>query len=140
MTSQSTSQQSPPAAGGSRDRVRKLLRTAFLGGLVLVSVLSLLPPAVIEPVHIWDKAAHASAYAALALVGGFGFPGRRALLRIGLGLLLLSGALEIAQAAVPGRETSAADMLANLIGIVVGSLLVLGARAYRSRRPGMVES
>lgn len=115
--------------------IRKLSRTAFLVGLGLVVVLSLLPQELVAQETSWDKVHHAAAYAALAFAGGFAFEGRRALLWLGLSLLVLGGGLEIAQATVPGRVPSADDVVANLIGIIAGSLLAVGARALQAKHP-----
>ena len=114
--------------------IRKLSRTVFVIGLGLVIVLSLLPQEIVAPETSWDKVHHAAAYAALAFAGGLDFHGRRALLGMGVGLLVLGGGLEIAQAAVPGRVPSANDVVANLIGIIIGSLLAAGVRALQAKR------
>ncbi len=116
----------------------KLSRAAFFAGLLLVTVLSLLPRELVAPVPFWDKANHLAAYGALALAGGFGFQGKGAIWRVGLGLLVLGGVLEVAQTAVPGRYASLADLAANLIGIALGSLLALGLRAVWAKRQGTV--
>jgi VanZ family protein len=67
------------------------------------------------------------AYGALAVAGGIGYRGLRALILVALGLLLLGAALELAQSALPGRIASFYDVLANAIGIVLGSLFAGGA-------------
>lgn len=113
--------------------LRKLSRIAFYAGLVLVVTLSLLPQEALPPTGLWDKANHTAAYGALALAGGLGFPGRRALVPAALGLLLLGAGLELAQAAVPSRTASLYDVLANAIGIVLGSLFATAANTYRPR-------
>jgi len=115
--------------------IRKLSRIAFLIGLGLVIVLSLLPQEFVAAETNLDKVHHAAAYAALALAGGLAFQGWRVLMGMGLGLLVLGGGLEIAQAAVPGRVPSAGDVVANLIGIVIGSLFAAGGRALQGKRP-----
>jgi VanZ family protein len=74
----------------------------------------------------WDKLNHASAFAALALAGCFGFPGsRRAVLGVLLGLLALGGLIEIVQYFVPGRSCDWHDLLADTIGIICGAVLAL---------------
>ena len=71
---------------------------------------------------------------ALAFVGGLGFRGWCPQLLVALALLILGSGLEIAQVVVPGRTASPYDGLANLVGIVLGSLLVVGVDALRLRR------
>ncbi len=113
---------------------RKLSQMAFVIGLLAVILLSLLPQDVLPDPGTWDKLNHVMAYAALALAGGLGFRGLRSLLLIGIGLLILGAALEIAQAALPHRSASAYDVLANLIGISLGSIATIGANAFAQRR------
>ena len=109
--------------------IGKLSRGAFYVGLVLVIVLSLIPQQHTLAQHTWDKANHALAYGALAIAGGIGFRGLRPLALVGLGLLALGASLELAQSALPDRMASFHDILANVVGIVLGSLLAAGANA-----------
>ena len=77
------------------------------------------------------------AYAALATAGGIGYRGLRSLFLVSLGLLLLGAALELTQSFLPDRVASFQDILANVIGIVLGSLLASTANALWTKpRPG----
>ena len=116
-------------------RLARLARFAFFAGLALVILLSLLPAEELPATGLWDKANHLAAYAALALAGGLGYRGRRALAVLALGLLLLGAALELAQSLVPGRMASLEDILANAIGVALGIALAtaLGALLTRVR-------
>ncbi len=58
--------------------------------------------------------------AALAICGAVGFLGRRPLLIVSLGLIVLGCSLEAAQIAVPGRDPSIGDAIANIAGIALG--------------------
>ncbi len=69
---------------------------------------------------MWDKLQHFMAYAVLAICGVVGFPGRRPRLLAGVGLIVLGCGLEVAQAAVPGRDPSIGDAVANIAGIAFG--------------------
>ncbi len=100
---------------------------AFYVGLLLVVALSLIPQDAMPTPDLWDKAGHAMAYTALALAGGIGYRGLRGLILVGLGLLLLGAALELTQSVLPDRIASLHDVLANAIGIVLGSLFAGGA-------------
>ncbi len=109
---------------------------AFHIGLLLVVTLSLIPQDAMPTTSLWDKAGHALAYAALALTGGIGYRDLRSLILVALGLLLLGAALELAQSALPGRIASFYDVLANTIGIVLGSLFASGANTvWPKHRP-----
>jgi len=116
--------------------IRKLSRMAFHFGLLVVVALSLIPQDAMPGPNLWDKANHTAAYAALALAGGIGYRGVRPLMLVALGLLLLGAALELAQSALPGRIASLYDVLANAMGIVLGSLLANGANTlWPKHRP-----
>lgn len=118
--------------------VRKLARLAFYLGLLIVVALSLIPQDAVPALRIWDKAGHVLAYAALAAAGGIGYRGQRSLFLVGLALLLLGAALELAQSFLPDRIASLQDILANAIGIALGSLLAGTANAlWPEPRPGV---
>jgi VanZ family protein len=116
--------------------ITRLSRIAFYFGLLLVVALSLIPQDSVPAQNLSDKAGHAMAYAALALAGGIGYRGLRSLILVGLGLLLLGAALELAQSVLPDRMASLHDVLANAIGIVLGSLFASGANTvWPKHRP-----
>jgi VanZ family protein len=116
---------------------RRLYRVAFYAGLVLVIALSVMPQDAMPTTGMWDKINHALAYAALALAGGLGFLGLRAMILVALGLLLLGAGLELVQSVLPDRTASLYDLLANAVGIVLGSLVAAGSNSLwpRPRRP-----
>ncbi|MEN9903648.1 MAG: hypothetical protein RLZZ555_213 [Pseudomonadota bacterium] len=98
-------------------------RWAFWLLLLAVITLSMLPVPCLpqQALSLWDKAQHALGFAALALLGGLAYPGR--LRRLGFGLLLLGGAIELAQHASGWRSGDWADLAADAIGLVAGLLL-----------------
>jgi hypothetical protein len=70
-----------------------------------------------------DKLAHCLAYAWLAGLPIFAL-GKRELAFLGATLMLPFGiGLEVAQAYVPGREFSVADMIADAAGVVLGMIV-----------------
>ncbi|HEX3138456.1 MAG TPA: VanZ family protein [Rhizobacter sp.] len=74
----------------------------------------------------WDKLNHASAFAALAVSGCFGFPGsRRAVLGVLLGLLARGGLIESVQYFGPGRSCDWHDLVADAVGIACGLALAM---------------
>lgn len=125
------------------ERSNLVLRGLFLLALAMVTVFALMPPSAIpQTFHFWDKLQHALAYAALAIVGGLAFPGRR--LPLVVGLVLHGAAIESMQAALTTtRHADPADWLADCLGIAVGLLaLAAGSSAVRTqpaRRPADVD-
>ena len=85
---------------------------------------ALLPPDYVprvEPYFSWgDKALHAATFAGLCLIGSWAYLNRP--YSIMLGLLVLGGALEIAQFATGWRHMSFGDFVANAVGIMIGRI------------------
>jgi len=97
-------------------------RLAFFVSLVTVLVLSLLPTGPEVLTTGWDKTNHLVAFAVLALLGCWSFPGRaRATLPA---LLAYGGLIELLQSLTAYRFAEWADLLADGIGIVLGWLAV----------------
>lgn len=67
-----------------------------------------------------DKLVHMSAWALLAAIAVFALRRERACLVGAVLLFASSGAVEVAQAFIPSRSASWADLLANGIGIALG--------------------
>lgn len=101
-----------------------LTKLAFWFCAGVVTILSLLPVAYLPPqaFDIWDKAQHAGGFAALALLGHFAYP--RHLWSICLGLLAYGASIEVAQSATGWRHGDGLDLLADGIGIVLGTVLL----------------
>ena len=119
-----------------RTMVRKLAKSAFFIGLVAVIALSLLPQETLPETGTWDKLNHALAYGLLAVSGRIGFKGLRSLLMVGLGLVVLGAGLELVQSVTPGRDGSIQDVLANLVGVALGSLALAGTNTLLRGRIG----
>lgn len=100
-----------------------LARHAFWALMLCVTVLSLMPTAYLPPqvFSLWDKAQHALAFTALALLGLRAYP--RRLWHLALGLLVLGGGIELAQAATGWRHGEWGDWLADAVGLALGALL-----------------
>ena len=101
-------------------------RALMLAMLAVVSWFAFAPVAFEDSGLPLDKARHLLAFGALAWVAVQGWgPGRTPALAaalLGYGVLI-----ELVQSQVPGRHASAADVLADALGIVAGVLL---ARAF----------
>lgn len=93
-------------------------RLAFALCLLGVLVLALIPVPHYIPSTPWDKANHALAFAVLALLGCWSFPGRTA--GVLLGLLAYGAFIELLQALVPYRMAEYLDLLADGAGLLVG--------------------
>ena len=104
---------------------------AFVAGAV---VLSLVPGQKLPHTGVSDKFEHALAYALLTLWFTGVYP-RSSYWRIGVGMLALGIAVEIAQYAMPfGRQMDVRDVVANALGIVLGlvvAMIGLGGWAQR---------
>ncbi len=100
--------------------IRRIARISFTIGVLAVTWLSLTPRDALPEIHMWDKAQHVMAYAVLAICGAVGFLAGRPRLMVGVGLIVLGCSLEVAQAAIPGRNPSMGDAVANIAGIALG--------------------
>jgi len=104
--------------------------------MVLI-VLSLLPsdylPAHKPPFSLWDKVLHAAAYAGLCLIGAWAYLNRSYSLM--LGLLVLGGAIEMAQYAFGWRHMDFGDFVANAFGILIGRIAF---HILSKRRPDLI--
>ena len=76
----------------------------------------------------WDKNNHMLAFAVLAVLGLWGYPGRMVLLL--LGLLAYGGLIEVLQSFTPDRFAEWADLLADVVGLLVGAVLASQLRRF----------
>ena len=104
------------------------LLVCFWSAALGVAVLSLMPIAYLPPqvFSLWDKAQHALAFTALALLGLLAYP--RQPWRMVLALLAFGGAIELAQAATGWRYGEWSDWLADTVGLAAGSALAAHPR------------
>jgi VanZ family protein len=98
--------------------------------VLVVCGLSLAPPTALPPsaFSMWDKAQHALAFVALAVLGLQAYPGRW--VRLWLGLLLLGAAIEVAQTVVGWRQGDVADWVADAVGVALGVVLFRALRRW----------
>ena len=115
--------------------LRALSQMVFVIGLLAVITLSVIPEGTLPDPGISDKLAHMAAYAALAMAGGIAHRGTRSLFLLAAGLLVLGTGLELVQALLPGRFASGYDVLANVIGIALGSAGAISTNTVINRRP-----
>ncbi len=74
-----------------------------------------------DPLHLWDKLLHFTAYFGLAGLAFVALGGGRRALVAALGLIVLGGVLEILQGMI-GRDMSFYDEVANTLGVAAGIL------------------
>lgn len=106
---------------------------AALGGVFWLSSLSHVPGAEL----VWDKLLHATGYAGVSALALRAFHGGTGRLRVGptaaaaIFMLLWSVSDEIHQSFVPGRDASAGDVVADMVGFGAAAcaLGLWGARA-----------
>ena len=116
-------------------KVQKALRLLLLMELLGIIYLSLKSPNGGVNVQLNDKVGHFIGYGVLSLNTFLVF-GFRTRLQTTLILLFLIGwgvLMEGLQGFVPGREVSGLDILANSIGVAIGTALYFAWKRYQSR-------
>ena len=98
-----------------------LWRWALGTCMLLILVLSLLPPSPQMPTTGWDKSNHVLAFALLAFLSERCRP-RHNLVALA-GLLAYGGLIEVLQSLTPYRTGDFADLLADAIGLATGAVL-----------------
>ena len=101
----------------------RLIQAGFWLSVAGLTTASLLPVDMLPPqtFDIWDNAQHAGGFAWLAFWGLVAYPARPG--RLALWLLVLGGAIELAQAATGWRYGEWSDWLADAVGIAAGAAL-----------------
>lgn len=89
-----------------------------------------------EGITWFDKVIHSGAYLWLTVLGGLSLPAPRGRLRALLGMVALGWLIEGLQLMVPGREGSVGDGLANMLGALLGYLLVRWIGTWRPFQMG----
>lgn len=107
--------------------------TVVAAGIVVLFSLALAPSDAAPSVSQVDKVQHALGFFVLTLVYGLMFPGRRA--AVTAGVVVLGIAVEVLQALMPfGRHAEIGDLIADLVGVVIG-LILLRLLAGPAKRP-----
>ena len=106
--------------------LRYAATAGFCLALVAVVFLSVTPrPIPTSGPLLSDKVQHLAAYAVLAIAGGVGLAAGTLVRRMAVGLFALGLAMEGVQAFVPGRFAGFDDVVANTLGIAIGSGIAL---------------
>ena len=94
-------------------------------GIVAVTSLS---PGGNQSVEHLDKVVHLLVYYIFAVLGYRMLANKRHYLYMCLGIVAYSGLIELGQSYIPGREMSALDLVANIVGVALGALVVTRRR------------
>jgi VanZ family protein len=116
-------------------KVQKAMRLLLLLEFLGIIYLSLKSPNGGVNVQLNDKVGHFMGYGVLSLNAFlvFGFkPIRKGILLV-FGLLGMGAILEGLQGFVPGREVSGLDIVANSIGVAIGTALYFAWKRYQSK-------
>jgi VanZ family protein len=108
----------------------RLYRKVFYLAITCITFLALIDPRDLIIEDLSDKALHAAAFLALALLMDNSFPKQNFDVRKILFLFLYGVAIELLQHLLPYRQSSALDILANLAGIGMYYFLQSPAREF----------
>ena len=86
--------------------------------MLVVLVLSLVPPSPSLPSTGWDKSNHLLGFVVLAMLGHAGWPRRRWTML--LGLLAYGGLIEVLQSFTSARFAEFGDLIADGLGLLLG--------------------
>lgn len=111
---------------------------AWMALAATIALLSLWPEGIVSDHHHLDKLAHAGAYGALAAIPAFFVRQALTALAIALVLVLMGGAMELAQVFLPNRWPGLFDLAANIFGVCAG--LAAGRLARPIRLLSKIES
>jgi VanZ family protein len=101
-------------------------RLIFWSCVIIVLVLSLIPPAPYLPTTGWDKSNHLLAFAVLSSLGCRAYP--KHILSVMVGLPLYGGLIEVLQSFMPYHLAEWGDLIADGLGVVIGFGLTVFAR------------
>lgn len=96
--------------------LQRLCALALVIYVLVLSYFILTPAQELPTINLWDKGLHFAAYLNLMLLCLPLCNSRRALHLALLLVLIYSGATELAQGFIPGRDSSLLDLLANTLG------------------------
>lgn len=117
------------------NNLQKLLRVLLALEFLVIVYFSLKSPQGGVNVQLNDKVGHFIGYAILSMNAFlvFACQSKMQTFILILALLGMGASLEGLQGLVPGREVSGLDMLANAIGVAIGTTLYFIWRRYQSK-------
>lgn len=110
-----------------------LARFIFWLVMLVITTLFLVPQEFVSSAIFdwWDKAQHALAFGVLMLLGFIAYPNY--FWRIAIGLILYGAVIEFIQLWTGWRQGDVMDALADMVGVLVISLHILGYQNHRIR-------
>lgn len=115
---------------GMNGRMAGTARIAAWLLLIVIVVLSLVPPELRPETGAPHNLEHFVLFAAAGLAFGFGYNRRPAM--VAFALIIFAGAIELAQTLSPGRHARLSDFIvdaaAMCVGVVVGSIVAANTR------------
>lgn len=112
---------------------RLFFKAAFVLGCVGIAYASVTPSLAPPGDYQADKMVHVAAFAVLAGAGSLAVVSMRWRVRLMAGAAALGLGLELVQGMIPGRTASGFDCLADLLGLVLGAVLIQGLLQVRRR-------
>ena len=100
--------------------------------MIVLLLLSLLPPSPSLPSTGWDKTNHVLGFTVLAMLGHAAWPGGRWTTL--LALLAYGCLIEVLQSFTPDRFAEAGDVLADGVGLLMGKVLAVLVMRWRGTR------
>ena len=97
-------------------------RMLLSAALIAITVLALIPQTEVPVTTLWDKADHALAFLVLGVLAQWAFPAARFAVVIAPALISYGALLEILQTLTPTRFGSVADLVADLIGVLLAAV------------------
>ena len=112
-----------------------LVRAAGWLVIIVIIILSLVPAQARPHSGASGGFEHLLAYLSAGILLGFGYPDRKARIKLGVLLIVLAGGLEILQLWVPGRHSELAGFLGSFSGATLGMAAAAMVTSRRSPPP-----
>jgi len=101
---------------------------------LLVGYLSLIKPSGVADIGAWDKFAHALAYLIFSIQAGIVCSTWRSYTILLAGFIMFGILIEYLQSLTSYRQASVEDIAANVIGLMLGSVIVATAKHFKKRQ------
>jgi VanZ family protein len=106
-----------------------LLRAVFIGCIIVLAILALLPGTLVTRTMLGGHSEHFIAYLVTAISMGLAFQKSPRLVAQCVLLIIYAAVLEMGQIYSPGRHATFQDLAYSVAGVAAGTLLLSMARA-----------